>query len=431
VGHRLGRVAARLGTVVAIVLLATIAAGTPTIAAGVTVRIGHSLEPAALRITPGTTVTWVNADDERHRVRSTSGPFKFDSGNLEPGERFSVRFAGEGRWRYLDDRNREVERYWGTVTVASASATGADGGGSDGKASASGGGGGAPAGVEVGMAGRAFSPGSVTIVAGSTVTWANDDDREHTVSATDGAFDSGVLDGGETYAKAFTTAGTYRYLCAIHPEMTGTIAVKAPSGATPPPAATPAPTPEPTPTPATATQGDEPVQVVDLAFTPADVEVPPGTTVTWHNEGAAMHTVTAGDGSFDSGFLASGATWSRRFDATGTYDYVCSLHPDMAGRVVVGGTPVAGGLAEPPASAPPAATPTDSASQSTAAVGVVGTPGASFASAAPDPMPASAVSPTDTPPAGDVLRLLLVAGIGIGAVAVFARIVRATFEPGL
>ena len=192
-GHRLGRVAARLGTVTAIVLLATTAAGTPALAATVTVRIGHSLDPTALRVAPGTTVTWVNADDERHRVRSTSGPVKLDSGNLEPGERFTVKFTQQGRWRYLDDRNRELERYWGTVTVDSSPTGDADGDSgtsAGGGSSSSGGGTAASAHVEVGMADRAFSPRSVTIVASSTVSWVNDDDREHTVSATDGAFDS-------------------------------------------------------------------------------------------------------------------------------------------------------------------------------------------------------------------------------------------------
>ena len=428
-GHRLGRVAARIGTIVAIALLATTAVGTPALAAGVTVRIGHSLDPAALRITPGTSVTWVNGDDERHRVRSTSGPFKIDSGNLEPGERFTVRFTREGRWRYLDDRNRELERYWGTVTVAAASTGSAD----DGQASSGGDGAAGSGTTEVGMAGRAFSPSSVTIAAGSTVRWVNDDDREHTVSARGGGFDSGVLDGGATFAQSFSTAGTYRYLCAIHPEMTGTISVEAPAGDTAPPAAA-APTqrPKPTPTPAPPAPDDEPVTIVDLAFSPADVEVPSGTTVTWHNEGAAMHTVTAEDGSFDSGFLASGATWSRTFGDAGTYAYVCSLHPGMAGRVVVAPASAAGSLAHPQPSdaASPSTAPSASPSPPAAAIGVVGSPGAPVPSAEPDPVPAAAVAPAGAPQAGDVMRLLLVVAIGIGAVAVFFGIVRATVEPG-
>ena len=53
------------------------------------VRITDRLEPAQLEVSPGTTVTWRNEDDERHRVRSREGPVEFDSGNLEPGEGFT------------------------------------------------------------------------------------------------------------------------------------------------------------------------------------------------------------------------------------------------------------------------------------------------------------------------------------------------------
>ena len=77
------------------------------------------------------------------------------------------------------------------------------------------------------------------------------------------------------------------------------------------------------------------VSIVDFAFDPASVEVPVGATVTWTNTGAAPHTATASDGTFDSGQLAPGATFSHTFTATGTFPYVCQIHPQMTGTVTV------------------------------------------------------------------------------------------------
>jgi plastocyanin len=71
----------------------------------------------------------------------------------------------------------------------------------------------------------AFSPPDLTVAAGETVTWTNDDATGHTVSSTDRAFTSSELDQGGTYEFKFTAPGTFNYICAIHPEMTGTITV--------------------------------------------------------------------------------------------------------------------------------------------------------------------------------------------------------------
>jgi plastocyanin len=77
------------------------------------------------------------------------------------------------------------------------------------------------------------------------------------------------------------------------------------------------------------------VSIVDFAFDPAAVEVPVGATVTWTNTGAAPHTATASDGTFDSGELAPGASFSHTFAAAGTFPYVCQIHPQMTGTVTV------------------------------------------------------------------------------------------------
>jgi len=72
-----------------------------------------------------------------------------------------------------------------------------------------------------------------------------------------------------------------------------------------------------------------------MAFTPQRLEITAGTTVAWTNKDQLVHTVTADDGSWDSGEIAPDATWRRRFDTPGTYSFHCTPHPFMTGVVVV------------------------------------------------------------------------------------------------
>lgn len=80
---------------------------------------------------------------------------------------------------------------------------------------------------EVSIAMMSFSPSTLTIVTGSTVTWTNKDAVTHTVTADGGSFDSGNLAPSSKFSKTFSTTGTYSYHCAIHSSMTGSIIVKA------------------------------------------------------------------------------------------------------------------------------------------------------------------------------------------------------------
>ena len=118
-----------------------------------------------------------------------------------------------------------------------------------------------------------FAPASRTIVVGDTVHWTFSGDP-HSVTSRDGLFDSGITNPGGSFQFRFTSAGTFRYFCQVHPEqMFGTIVVKAASSTPrptvrptikptprptvrptvkPSPSATPAPTPPPTPTAAGA-----------------------------------------------------------------------------------------------------------------------------------------------------------------------------------
>ena len=90
------------------------------------------------------------------------------------------------------------------------------------------------------------------------------------------------------------------------------------------------------------------VNVGDNFFDPPDAAIEPGSTITWTNNGALPHTVTADDGSFDSGVLNPGDSYTVAFDGRGTVTYFCAIHPEMRGSVTVGG----GGSGTAPAEQP-------------------------------------------------------------------------------
>lgn len=76
------------------------------------------------------------------------------------------------------------------------------------------------------IAGFAFDPASISVAAGTTVTWTNTDSAAHTVRWDDGTAPSGSLtSGGAPYTRTFDTPGTFAYACGIHPAMTGTVVV--------------------------------------------------------------------------------------------------------------------------------------------------------------------------------------------------------------
>lgn len=85
--------------------------------------------------------------------------------------------------------------------------------------------GGGAAGGAVEVKSFAFTPPTVTVPAGSTVTWTFADTAAHNVRAADGTFTSPDLTAGKTYQQKFPKAGTYKYLCGIHQYMTGTVTV--------------------------------------------------------------------------------------------------------------------------------------------------------------------------------------------------------------
>jgi plastocyanin len=94
--------------------------------------------------------------------------------------------------------------------------------------------------ASVRIANLAFDPPTITIPAGSTVTWSNDDVTPHTVTADEGQFDSGIFDPGASFSWTFPEPGAFTYHCQLHPTMQGSVVVEGEPAAssTPAPAAT-------------------------------------------------------------------------------------------------------------------------------------------------------------------------------------------------
>jgi plastocyanin len=73
----------------------------------------------------------------------------------------------------------------------------------------------------------AFGPQTLTVRAGTIVTWVNDDEEPHTVTASDHSYRSPILNTGRRVSHRYDTPGQYAYFCSLHPHMTGRIVVTA------------------------------------------------------------------------------------------------------------------------------------------------------------------------------------------------------------
>ena len=108
---------------------------------------------------------------------------------------------------------------------------------------------------------------------------------------------------------------------------------------TPAPPSTPVASPdassESTPADASESADGSAVSIENFSFVSAEITVSAGTTVTWTNNDTVPHTVTSTDNTFNSGNIDPGATFTFTFADAGTFDYVCSYHPNMTGSVVV------------------------------------------------------------------------------------------------
>lgn len=167
----------------------------------------NAYTPADLTITIGQRITWTNKGTAPHTVTGTG----ISSGNLNTGDTFTKIFDTPGTHTYGCDYHPSMK---GTITVLAQQAQQQTE---------------PPAGaLVVVIRDNFFEPADLTIQEGETVLWQNEGTRKHTVSATSptGTFESGELNPGQRYFKTFTTPGTHRYQCSIHPAMQGSITVK-------------------------------------------------------------------------------------------------------------------------------------------------------------------------------------------------------------
>jgi plastocyanin len=191
----------------------------------------------------------------------------------------------------------------------------------------------APSSATIQGVNRAFSPGTVTIALNGTVTWQAVDERHEIIfrgTAPPGG-SPGELEEGVSATRTFTAPGSYDFECDRHRDkgMRGTVVVV--DAATPAPPAPTSPSPAP-PSGSTAT-----VTTPGETFSPSNVTIGVGGTVTWQFSGA-RHNVTFRATAPTGGNIPdqeAGTSASRTFTTAGTYDYECTRHSGMTGRVTV------------------------------------------------------------------------------------------------
>jgi plastocyanin len=186
-----------------------------------------------------------------------------------------------------------------------------------------------------------FSPRRLTVEAGTKVTWSNTGERPHTATDRGGTFDTKPIAPGASAEVTLSAPGTYFYFCRINPaKMNGVLTVE--EGADEARTA--------------RVQAVDPGQTGDkLRFDPAELSVAAGTTLLVANVGGKPHTLTADDGSFDTGIVDPGAQGGRfagknasvTMNKAGTFKFHCEIHPAaMKGVVTVTGEAAAAGPAQ-------------------------------------------------------------------------------------
>ena len=274
--------------------------------------------PGEITVDLGQTVAFVNAHHDEHTATGSG----FDTGLIAPGEVASVTLDTAGRFAYACRIH--------PVMTGRIGVRGADGVVPETQTAARD----IPAAATtVRIVNLAFNPAEVTIATGTTVSWVNDDSVPHTVTSTDGVFDSGIFDPGANFTWTFDQPGSFPYACQIHPQMQGTVVAEGEAVVSASPVSATENQTEQEAAQA-ATPAEAAVAIVDFSFEPATLEVPAGTTVVWTNEGQAPHTVT---GDFaDSGVLEPGQAFSHTFVESGEFNYACAIHPQMTGTIRVG-----------------------------------------------------------------------------------------------
>jgi plastocyanin len=150
------------------------------------------------------------------------------------------------------------------------------------------------------MQSYAFSPSALTVHVGDTVTWTNHDQAPHDVTTTSApvAIKSSTLSTGQSFSYTFTTAGTYKYYCSIHPDMTAQLVVQPAVAAAPAPAVTTAPkTTQPksattSRAPSSEAAGQAPVSSMSMSADPSTAAAPASSVASAQAQPAVAAGVT-------------------------------------------------------------------------------------------------------------------------------------------
>ena len=256
--------------------------------------------PATLTVNPGQTITFVNLDNDDHTATGSG----FDTGIIvEEVGTATIVLDEPGTYAYSCLIHPEMA---GTIGVV-----GPDGTVPPPVAAAP-----LPAdATPVQIANFAFSPVSVSVPVGATVAWTNVDSAPHTVTARDGAFDSGILDPNGGFSQTFDAPGTFAYQCALHPVMQGEVVVSGDAAAA---ASAEQPASQ---EPAAAATNTVAASAVDAAGTWLIEVIPEGTTgetrhalVTVNADGSAIAELSAASDATDSiaGLAGRGhGTWEQ------------------------------------------------------------------------------------------------------------------------
>ncbi|HSH03555.1 MAG TPA: DUF420 domain-containing protein [Anaerolineae bacterium] len=292
-------------------------------------------EPAGATIPAGTVVTFVNSGRALHSIQSDDGTI--DSGLLATGETFEFTFDETGFVPFFCELHGAVGGVGmasSLTVVAEDEALAVPTAEPEPTAVAQ------PLEFTVDMLDFTYSDVELEIPAGSRVTFFNAGEFNHSATADDSSWDTGLFGNGGQATITFGEPGEYNYFCALHggpggEGMSGRLTVVEGDGAAvvAEPTAVIAPTVTPPPP---AETGTVVVDMADFFFGESAVTVSPGTAVTFINVGEFRHSATASDGSWDTGLQPSGGEVTIRFDESGEFGYYCLLHGTAEGDGMAG-----------------------------------------------------------------------------------------------
>ena len=233
--------------------------------------------PGDVTVDLGQTVAFVNTHSDEHTATGSG----FDTGIIQEGSVASVVLDTPGTFRYACQIHPEM-----TGVIAVRDASGNVPPPATPVASP------VPGAASVRIANLSFDPPSITIPAGSTVTWSNDDITPHTVTATGGLFDSGIFDPGTSFSWTFAEPGTFAYQCLLHPSMQGNVVVEGevPKANSPAPASNDTVTTAPS---ASSTSHSTSIWVIDLIPDDSSFLGPQRALIALHGDGLAQADFTA------------------------------------------------------------------------------------------------------------------------------------------